>query len=67
MKRVATALLISVLAACGGDNMGQSNITQLMKQDVKAGTGTEASPGSRVQVHYTGWLYDEGRTDHKGS
>ena len=46
--------------------MGQSNITQLMKQDVKTGTGTEATPGTRVQVHYTGWLYDEGRTDHKG-
>src|SRR5262249_25692434 len=66
MKRVATALLISVLAACGGDNMGQSNITQLMKQDVKAGTGEEATPGRRVQVHYTGWLYDEGKSDHKG-
>jgi len=66
MKRVSTALLISVLVACGGDNMGQSNITQLMKQDVKPGTGAEASPGGRVQVHYTGWLYDEGRSDHKG-
>jgi FKBP-type peptidyl-prolyl cis-trans isomerase FkpA len=67
MKRVATALLISVLAACGGGNMGQSNITQLMKQDVKAGTGDEATPGRRVQVHYTGWLYDEGKSDHKGT
>ena len=46
--------------------MGQSNITQLMKQDVKTGTGVEATPGRRVQVHYTGWLYDEGQSDHKG-
>ena len=46
--------------------MGQSNITQLMKQDVEAGTGEEATPGRRVQVHYTGWLYDEGTSDHKG-
>lgn len=46
--------------------MGQSNITQLVKQDVKTGTGVEATPGRRVQVHYTGWLYDEGRSDHKG-
>jgi FKBP-type peptidyl-prolyl cis-trans isomerase FkpA len=67
MKRVAMALLISVLAACGGGNMGQSNITQLMKQDVKTGTGDEATPGRRVQVHYTGWLYDEGKSDHKGT
>ena len=66
MKRVATALLISVLAACSGDNMGHSNITQLVKQDVKTGTGTEAMPGQRVSVEYTGWLYDEGKADHKG-
>ena len=66
MKRVATALLISALAACGGDNMGHSNITQLMKQDVKTGTGAEAMPGQRVSVQYTGWLYDEGKADHKG-
>ena len=63
MKRVATALLISVFAACGGDNM---NITQMVKQDVKVGTGAEATPGRRVSVHYTGWLYDEGKADHKG-
>ena len=47
--------------------MGHSNITQLLKQDVKTGTGTEATPGRRVQVHYTGWLYDEGKVDHKGT
>ncbi len=47
--------------------MGHSNITQLLKQDVKTGTGTEATPGRRVQVHYTGWLYDEGKADHKGT
>jgi FKBP-type peptidyl-prolyl cis-trans isomerase FkpA len=66
--RLAISVLIAagMVAACAGDNMGHSNITQLMKQDVKAGTGTEASPGRQVQVHYTGWLYDEGRTDHKG-
>jgi len=46
--------------------MGHSNITELTKQDVKAGTGTEAVPGRQVQVHYTGWLYDEGRADRKG-
>src|SRR5882672_7584376 len=65
--RWAIGVLIAagMVAACG-DNMGHSNITQLMKQDVKAGTGAEAAPGRQVQVHYTGWLYDEGRADHKG-
>jgi FKBP-type peptidyl-prolyl cis-trans isomerase len=65
MKR-AILVAACVLAACAGDNMGQSNITQLMKQDVKAGSGAEATPGREVTVHYTGWLYDEGKPDHKG-
>jgi FKBP-type peptidyl-prolyl cis-trans isomerase len=64
MKRVLIAACL--LAACAGDNMGQSKITQLMKQDVKAGTGAEATSGRRVRVQYTGWLYDEGAADHKG-
>ena len=46
--------------------MGHSSITEMIKQDAKAGTGTQAVPGRQVQVHYTGWLYDEGRADHKG-
>src|SRR4051812_30065047 len=63
---IALLLTCGVLTACGGDNMGHSNITQLMKQDTKAGTGPEAVPGRPVQVHYTGWLYDEKSADHKG-
>ena len=62
----AALIMAFALCACAGDNMGQSNITTLMKQDVKTGTGTEATPGRNVQVHYTGWLYDEGKADHKG-
>src|SRR5712691_11153943 len=63
---IGAVVVACVVTACAGDNMGHSNITQLMKQDVKTGTGTEATPGRRVQVHYTGWLYDEGKSDHKG-
>ena len=47
--------------------MGRSNITALQKQEVKAGTGAEATPGRQVTVQYTGWLYDEGKSDHKGT
>ena len=69
-RRAAGAIgaLMVALALCAraGDNMGHSNITTLTKQDVKTGTGAEATPGRSVQVHYTGWLYDEGRADHKG-
>lgn len=38
----------------------------LVKDDTKAGTGMEAIAGKQVTVHYTGWLYDEARGDHKG-
>jgi FKBP-type peptidyl-prolyl cis-trans isomerase FkpA len=46
--------------------MGQSNITELVKQDDAAGSGNEAVSGRQVTVHYTGWLYDQARGDHKG-
>ena len=34
--------------------------------DGKVGTGNDAAAGRRVTVHYTGWLYDEAKPDHKG-
>jgi FKBP-type peptidyl-prolyl cis-trans isomerase FkpA len=43
-----------------------SNITELVKADAKTGEGAEATAGQQVTVHYTGWLYDETRPDHKG-
>lgn len=47
--------------------METSNVTeQLNKTDNKVGTGAEAVAGHDVTVHYTGWLYDEKTTDHKG-
>jgi FKBP-type peptidyl-prolyl cis-trans isomerase FkpA len=72
--RFAGALMIVAASfGCGGtepDNMasqGQSNITELQKVDAQQGTGAEAAPGQRVTVHYTGWLYDEGKGDKKGT
>ena len=35
-----------------------SNVTELIKEDIKIGTGEEAVVGKMVEVHYTGWLYD---------
>ena len=46
--------------------MGQSNITELIIADDLAGGGNEAVAGRQVTVHYTGWLYDQSKTDHKG-
>jgi FKBP-type peptidyl-prolyl cis-trans isomerase len=41
--------------------------TQLLKTDVKQGTGAEAVSGKPVIVHYTGWIYDESKPDAKGA
>lgn len=55
------------IAACGGSTEpGRSNVTQLIKQDGKVGSGPDAAAGQTVTVHYTGWLYDETKADHKG-
>lgn len=47
--------------------MGQSRITTLVSVDDTVGAGHEAVAGRRVFVHYTGWLYDESKADHKGT
>ena len=57
---------VVLVAACGGDTE-RNNVTELNKQDGQVGTGAEAVAGRNVTVHYTGWLYDPARADHKGA
>ena|SRR5688572_18353137 len=71
MKRAIIAVALFA-AACGGNpesggTVAESNVTQLVKQDVRAGSGAEAAAGQEVTVHYTGWLYDPAKADHKGN
>jgi FKBP-type peptidyl-prolyl cis-trans isomerase len=37
----------------------------LKYEDVKVGTGTEAKAGQNVSVHYTGWLWVDGKRGSK--
>ena len=68
------AFLAVASAGCGGGSgdeevqapMADSGITQLEKNDTKAGTGPEARRGQQVRVHYTGWLYEPSAADKKG-
>jgi FKBP-type peptidyl-prolyl cis-trans isomerase FkpA len=46
---------------------GVSTISDLQATDVVVGSGTEATSGKTVSVHYTGWLYDEAASDHHGT
>ena len=38
----------------------------LQYEDTVPGSGTEATPGMRVRVHYTGWLYDPIAANSRG-
>ena len=47
----------------GVDTVTESGLTVIERE---TGTGTVASPGNPVTVHYTGWLYDDVEPDKKG-
>ena len=47
-------------------NLETRNMTELIKTDVKLGTGDLATAGKRVSVHYTGWLYDSAAPNNQG-
>ncbi len=38
-------------------------MSELVKEDLKTGTGVEAVSGKTVTVHYTGWLMDGTKFD----
>ena len=68
------AILGAFTACSGNDNApsttaetGLSSFTTLQVTDVKVGTGTEATTGKAVTVHYTGWLYSQTASDHHGT
>jgi FKBP-type peptidyl-prolyl cis-trans isomerase FkpA len=41
--------------------------TTLGITELVVGSGAEATPGAKVTVHYSGWLYDHARPDMKGT
>ena len=69
MRNLAFLAVFSLIfaAGCGGGDAERNSVTELIKQDVRAGTGAEAVAGRTVTVHYTGWLYDASRPENKGS
>ncbi len=57
-----------VLAGCGSKNKVDEEKGKMVTTasglkyiDVKTGTGDLAVAGSEVEVHYTGWLYNDGQ------
>ena len=68
MRNLAFLAVFSLIlaAGCGGD-AERNSVAELIKQDVRPGTGAEAVAGRTVTVHYTGWLYDPSRPENKGA
>jgi FKBP-type peptidyl-prolyl cis-trans isomerase len=59
----AAALLLALapfLTSCSSNS-----VSDLKTTDIVAGTGAQAVKGSTVTVHYTGWLYKNGRRGKK--
>jgi FKBP-type peptidyl-prolyl cis-trans isomerase FkpA len=67
MRKLVFGAIICLIfiAACGGD-AERTLVSELIKQDARAGTGAEAVAGRTVTVHYTGWLYDPSTPNHQG-
>jgi FKBP-type peptidyl-prolyl cis-trans isomerase FkpA len=68
MRRYILAAAIVIAVACGSKSpTGSTQSASYSQTDLVVGTGTVTATGSLATVAYTGWLYDAGRTDGKGS
>jgi FKBP-type peptidyl-prolyl cis-trans isomerase FkpA len=63
---LAPAALLFLVAACAEAPTAPSAYAPFSSTDLLVGTGTTAATGNTVTVHYTGWLYDAAKPDHKG-
>ena len=65
---VSVGLVLSSVVACSGDNFAAPTVNvPFSATDLIVGSGAPASNGQTVMVAYTGWLYEEGAADNKGT
>ena len=70
MRRLKSAIALVLFvsaAACSDTPTTPINLARFSQTDLVVGTGAEATSGKIIKVHYTGWLYNEDRTDSKGA
>jgi peptidylprolyl isomerase len=68
MKRVMVMLVLAGCLFVGAGFFQEKAVTTksgLKYVDLKVGTGAEALKGMTVTVHYTGWLYENGKRGAK--
>ena len=69
MKRTILLMVVLAAAGCGSANptVPSTSVGVYTQTDLVVGTGATAAVGSIVVVSYTGWLYDTGRPNGKGT
>ena len=67
----AVVLACGTLAGCARSQppavAPANQVAALEVTELVVGQGAAATPGSRVTVHYTGWMYDHAHPDAKGT
>ena len=64
---VSVGLALSSVVACGDNPAAPTANVSFSTTDLVVGSGATASTGQTVTVAYTGWLYEEGAADNKGT
>lgn len=59
-------VLVAAGTACDKAPTAPSHYAPFSQTDLRVGTGNAAVAGNVLTVHYTGWFYDESKTDKKG-
>lgn len=70
-RRVFIACLTVLAAACGDDSptapsLPPTGTAPYSQTDLVVGTGAEVQPGQTITAVYTGWLYSDTASEHKG-
>lgn len=65
-RSAALAIVLGMVASCTESPTAPSNNARFSQTDLRVGIGANAVTGSTLTVHYTGWMYSESATDHKG-
>ena len=71
LPAAAVVLAFGTLAGCARPPLPAvapaNQVAALEVTELVVGQGAAATPGSKVSVHYTGWMYDQTRPERKGA